>query len=224
MFFANSAPGPYDVRFRLLGVPVRISPVFWLAAVILGGDRNAEQALAWVGVVLVSVLVHEFGHAALQRAFGGRPEIVLYGFGGYAAATGVRETWWRNVLIALAGPAAGFALAGVVLTYLATAGAPASPLGRLLVDDLLFANVAWGVLNLAPIWPLDGGRVARELLTLALRPSTGVVASLALSAVVATGLAAWCFQQTGSVWNTALFAMLAYQSVETLQHDRASLR
>lgn len=218
----SAAPTPYDLRFPLLGFPVRISPAFWIVAVFLGGNQPPELALIWVIAVLISVLVHELGHALLQRAFGGQSEIVLYGFGGYASAIGVRESWWRNILIALAGPAAGFFLAGVVWVAVRFFGAPEALYGRAIVSDLLWINVAWGVLNLAPIWPLDGGRVARELLTLLMKPSTGIVASLVLSAVFAACLAGWSFSRTGSIWSTALFGLLAYQSYETLQQYRAS--
>ncbi|QDV75054.1 site-2 protease family protein [Botrimarina mediterranea] len=222
MLFTSAAPGPYDVRFSLLGVPVRIAPVFWIVALFLGGGRPPEFAIVWVVAVVVSILVHELGHAVLQRAFGGQPEIVLYAFGGYASAYGVRESWWRNILIALAGPFAGFFLAALVWGYVELAGEPEARLARVFVGDMLFINIVWGVLNLFPIWPLDGGRVAREVLTLLMKPSTGIVVSLAISAVVAAGLALWCWVETQSIWNTALFGLLAYQSYETMQQYRAS--
>jgi stage IV sporulation protein FB len=222
MLFTSAAPGPYDLRFSLLGFPVRISPVFWIVALFLSGGGTPQEAIVVVAAILISILVHELGHALLQRAFGGRPEIVLYAFGGYASAYGVRESWWRNILIALAGPFAGFFLAGLVWGYVQLAGEPEAPLAYLFVNAMLWINVVWGVLNLFPIWPLDGGRVAREVLTLLMKPSTGIVVSLAISAVVAAGLAAWCYVATKSIWNTALFGILAYQSYETMQQYRAS--
>lgn len=218
----NAGPTSYDVRFSLFGIPVRISPIFWIAALLLGGDQRPETAAVWVGAVLVSILVHEFGHAILQQFFGGRSEIVLYAFGGYASATGVRDSWWRQILIALAGPAAGFVLAGLVYGAVSLFGEPEAFLARVLVGDLLWINIAWGVLNLAPIWPLDGGHVARELLTRFLPPSKGIAISLALSALCGAAIAAYAYATTRSLWNTALFGMLAYQSFETLQQYRAS--
>lgn len=222
MLFTSAAPGPYDLRFSLLGFPVRITPVFWVVALFLSGGGTPQDAIVVVAAILISILVHELGHAVLQRAFGGQPEIVLYAFGGYASAYGVRESWWRNILIALAGPFAGFFLAGLVWGYVQLAGDPEAPMARVFVSAMLWINIVWGVLNLFPIWPLDGGRVAREVLTLLMKPSTGIVVSLAISAVVAAGLALWCWVETQSVWNTALFGMLAYQSYETMQQYRAS--
>jgi stage IV sporulation protein FB len=222
MLFTSAAPGPYDLRFSLLGFPVRITPVFWVVALFLSGGGTPQDAIVVVAAILISILVHELGHAVLQRAFGGQPEIVLYAFGGYASAYGVRESWWRNILISLAGPFAGFFLAGLVWGYVHLAGEPEAPMARVFVTAMLWINIVWGVLNLLPIWPLDGGRVSREVLTLLMKPATGIVVSLAISAVVAAGLALWCWVQTQSVWNTALFGMLAYQSYETMQQYRAS--
>ena len=42
----------------------------------------------------------------------------------------------------------------------------ASDLANHVVADLLQINILWGLINLLPIYPLDGGRVARELFTL----------------------------------------------------------
>ena len=57
-----------------------------------------------------------------------------------------------------------------------------------LVSALLQTNILWGVINLFPIQPLDGGRVARELLVRA-NPVHGERNSLVLSLVAAVCLA-----------------------------------
>lgn len=222
MLFASSAPSPYDLNFQLFGFPVRITPFFWGMALLLGCNYPLEGALVFVAAVLVSVLVHELGHAFVQRAFGGRPSITLYAFGGLASAPGVRDGWWRQVLVSLAGPIAGFFLAGVVWLLLARFGTPNAPLGAFFLDALLLINIAWGVINLAPIWPLDGGRVARELLTVLMPPATGIRVSLWVSMLCAAAVGGVLFYFTRSLWNAALFGMLAYQSYETLQQYRAS--
>lgn len=54
---------PYDLRFQLLGMPVRVHPLFWLVAAMLGWrNENIPLVLIWVGCVFVSILVHEYGH------------------------------------------------------------------------------------------------------------------------------------------------------------------
>ena len=61
---------PYDLRFRLLGIPVRIHPMFWLIMALLGWEnRNLGAVLLWVACALVSILVHEFGHGLMSKAY-----------------------------------------------------------------------------------------------------------------------------------------------------------
>lgn len=213
---ADSSPTPYDVRFRLFGVPVRILPMFWVIAFLLGGYGEVGPALAWMLAVLLSVLVHELGHALLQRAFGGAPSIVLHGFGGVAFAPGVNQSPWRNIFVSLAGPIAGFALAAIAYAVDRAPGVPQERLVLLFIAHLKWINVAWSVLNLAPIWPLDGGQIARELLTLIMPVFRGIVASLLLSIVVAVTLGGWLAWSTRSTWNAALFALLAVQNYQAL--------
>jgi membrane-associated protease RseP (regulator of RpoE activity) len=209
------SPTPYDLRFSLLGFPVRVHPGFWIGALILGQGSGAQEpvlAAVWVACVFVSVLVHELGHAFLQRAYGGRAEVTLYAFGGLSSAVGVRQSPWRNILIALAGPMAGFALAGLVYLVARFGGPIDHPLAWRAIGYLLFANIAWGLLNLAPILPLDGGCVARELAGLVFGADRGLFATLVVSMIAAAGLAVWLYLNTGSYWNAALFALLGYDN------------
>lgn len=222
MLLTSAAPTPYDVRFRLFGFPVRISPVFWVIALFLGGAAPPSQALVWVLAVLVSILVHELGHAFLQRAFGGRPEITLYAFGGMSSAYNVRDVWWSNVLIALAGPAAGLVLYSAVAASVNFFGFPEARLGEGFVRSLALINWWWSLLNLAPIWPLDGGHVARELLVRFMKPANGIVVSLWLSVACAAVFVVFFGVMPRSIWNIALFGLLGYQSYEALAAYRAA--
>ena len=77
---------PYDLNFSLLGIPVRVHPFFWLVALMLNyrlGD--VASVLTWIAAVFLAILVHELGHASVMRAYGFRPWITLYGFGGLAS-------------------------------------------------------------------------------------------------------------------------------------------
>ncbi|MEM1305575.1 MAG: M50 family metallopeptidase, partial [Planctomycetota bacterium] len=117
MPLGDPTPTSYDVNFRVLGFPVRVHPLFWVVALLLSQGATGGLpvlVLIWVVVMFVSILVHELGHAVLQQWFGGRPRIVLYGMGGLAISQGPPVSAWRQVAIALAGPLAGFLLAGVV--------------------------------------------------------------------------------------------------------------
>jgi stage IV sporulation protein FB len=156
-------------QFSLLRFPVRVHWTFGLMALFIGGGfrvRGPEDwppVLAAVGVIFVSILVHELGHALAGRRFGARPAILLHSMGGLCYLPGGRFSRGQNILVSLAGPAAGFLLAAltVVLLY---GLAPTDRLVRYAFLVSLYVNVVWTLLNLLPILPLDGGQVFRDLL------------------------------------------------------------
>jgi len=221
--FADPTPTQADINFRLFGFPVRIHPFFWVIALLLAPLKEPANVLIWAIAMLVSILIHELGHAFVQRLYGGRSRIVLYGFGGLAISEGVRITPWRQVAISLAGPAAGFVLAGA--TWLVAQQSAAVPDAvKLLLGFLLLINIFWGIFNLLPIYPLDGGQVARELLTLFMRPEAGIVVSLWLSIACCAAAGAWLWFATQSLWNLILMAALAFNNYQTLEAYRRHYR
>ena len=50
----GAAETPYDLRFRLLGIPVRIHPMFWLVSAVLGWQDHDLAAVFWVACIFVS--------------------------------------------------------------------------------------------------------------------------------------------------------------------------
>jgi Zn-dependent protease len=83
---------------------------------------------------------------------------------------------------------------------------------------LLQLNIYWGLINLLPVYPLDGGQIARELLLMA-DSRKGIRRSLVLSigtgAVVAVGVLV--LQRGEGIFLAVMFAMLAYSSFMTLK-------
>ena len=221
--FADPTPTQADLSFNLFGFPVRIHPFFWLVAILLAPLKEPANVLLWAIAMLISIIVHELGHALVQRLYGGRAHIVLYGFGGLAIAEGVRITPWRQVAISIAGPAAGFLLAGITwLVRQQSATAPEAM--QLFLLFMLWINIFWSIFNLLPIYPLDGGQVSRELLTLYLRPELGIVVSLWLSIATCGVAAAWLWYASPILWNLILMAALAFNNYQTLEAYRRHYR
>lgn len=241
MFFAEPPPTQYDIRFSVAGVPVRVHPLFWLMTVILMATQNPRPVvvLIWTAAVFVSILVHELGHAAMIRYFGWRPHVVLYSFGGLAVYEPTYRRTWPQVAIAFAGPAAGFLLAALVVLCVVLAGHPAHldlsdifsvpvrfdslfrslPKLNLFIEFMLYVNFFWGVLNLLPIFPLDGGQITQEVLR-HLNPSDGLRQSLIISIVAALGMAVIMYAKRGDLWAAILFGYLAYVNYQVLaQYD-----
>jgi Zn-dependent protease len=231
-----SEPGrtPYDLNFSLLGIPVRVHPMFWLVGVLLGanGSPKPQQLILWVVTVFVSILVHEMGHALAARAYGWEPWITLHSFGGLASYRPTYHDSRSRILISLAGPVAGFLLAGLVLVLIAASGHrmelawPGALLPvrfefyqndavNWLIIDMLYVNVFWGLANLLPIYPLDGGQIAQELFQLA-NPRDGVRQSLWLSVFVAAGLAIVVAVRWHDTFLAIFFGYLAYSSYMTI--------
>jgi stage IV sporulation protein FB len=186
----------YDLRWWMFGTHVRVHPLFWLMSLILGYDVTIRAGigyvLAWVGCVFVSVLLHEFGHVWMGRLFGSPGHIVLYSFGGLAIGSSLLTPRWQRILVSFAGPLIQFALLAAIW-FGKDWILPALPLRwrtpAVLVWLMLFEiNLLWPLLNLLPIWPLDGGKICREACQ-AVMPAQGTTFSLGISMVVSGFLA-----------------------------------
>jgi stage IV sporulation protein FB len=164
----------FDLHGLLFGVPIRIQPLFWVSSALLGIRYYSDPEgggvgyfAFWMLAALGSVLLHEYGHVLVGRFFGLRGGIVLGGLGGQTTGLDTLPRRWQRVIVLLAGPlvqllilAGLWAITAVpfpeALGGWATAVATAvAMVGRL--------NAYWALLNLLPLWPLDGGRIACEL-------------------------------------------------------------
>lgn len=218
MLLGEPERSSFDLKFPLGPIPVRISPWFWGIAALLGLRLPGQLIPIWVACVFVGVLVHELGHALTARAFGARDvHIVLYGMGGLSIGTH-RLPRWQRVLELFAGPGAGFALFGALYAGTSALGG-LERVGNLhaavAIEFLMTICLFWGVINLLPVHPLDGGQIARELLT-KVRPRDGLRLSLQLSLVIAAGVAGYALYSR-ELFGAFLFGSLAYSSWQALQ-------
>jgi stage IV sporulation protein FB len=230
MFF-EPAPTPWDLKWRMLGTSVRVHPFFWLVTAVLGWSAYADPKAGgslrdlglWIACVFVSILLHEFGHIWMGRLFGRRGHIVLYSFGGLAIGSSDLPSRWQRIAVSLAGPGIQFALYGVL--WAAGPHDRAGERGLLLSGwygtaylQLLRINWYWPLLNLLPIWPLDGGRVSRDLLEW-ISPRRGFSVALWLSVLIAAGLAVYFFHEV-QYYTAFMFAWLAFGSFQAAQQLR----
>lgn len=166
-------PGGFQVG-RIFGFPLRLTiSWFFLAAIIiaiysetLGESLNltgAARYLAGAGFVaglLLSVLLHELGHALTARRFGiGVRGITLDLLGGYTEFDRDSPRPGVELATALAGPAVsgllgiGCLVAAILL--------PNGTIADKVALQLAVANLIVAVYNALPGWPLDGGRALR---------------------------------------------------------------
>lgn len=229
VLFVDPPRTQFDLNFSLLGIPVRVHPLFWLVCLVLGGDRDVGNALRWVGVVFVSILVHEMGHALVARNYGANPWITLYGFGGLASYRGARTDTKSSIAITLAGPMAGFLFAGAIVAviiatrhqfeffdFLIGSGDPIENYNvRNVIFQLLFVNLFWGLVNLLPVFPLDGGQISMELFQV-VNPREGAAQALWLSVIVGATIAAASFILLQDYFLALFFGYMAYNSYALL--------
>lgn len=242
MSWGEPSRSPYDLNFSLIGIPVRVHPMFWLVTLLLGmNSPTLAFLLVWIAAVFVSILIHELGHALAMRAYGFYPWITLHGLGGltsHAPGGSYRAAGYSSlgqIAITAAGPVAGFLFAAVLVVLLRVTGHPVAivwlvnfiPFPQLLdivgsqaltmfIHNLLFISVLWGVVNLLPVYPLDGGQISREVF-LRINPREGIRISLMLSIVAAAGMAIFAITQWQSLYTALFFAYLAYSSYVALQ-------
>jgi stage IV sporulation protein FB len=201
------------VRFTFLSVPVIIRFSFFITAIIIGATYLAHPLYFCIrlAALFFSVLLHEFGHALGFGLFGHKAAIELYGFGGVTSAKSTVRPW-QDILISLAGPLAGFLLGGGVL--LLRPIYPDQEHFNVLVSDLILFNIGWGLFNLLPILPLDGGRIMSAGLTYLLGNKANLATHIVSSffAVAALGLAMYM----RSLWVALLAAFFLLSNFQAL--------
>ncbi len=161
---------------RPFGIPVYISPYWFLVAAVLvaiysnsntllastvqGSVPRYLVAVAFVVLLYASVLIHELSHSLVAIRFG-LPvrRILLYPLGGFSEIEQEPPTPGKEFLVSIAGPAMSLLLAGIgfgIDLLFSPHGIP-----RALFDRLIFANLVVAIFNMLPGLPLDGGRVLR---------------------------------------------------------------
>lgn len=173
--------------FRIGSIPIYLDATFLLVPLFLISllqqaplSTSAPAFAAIVFGVFFSILFHELGHAALARLFRVPVgEILVGGFYGYARMLGAPRTTAQNIVILVAGPLANAALFVVLWTYLGTPEVSSQGYFRYAarpgwMDEtpwlahaavtLARINLAMAIFNLLPAFPLDGGRIYRDVI------------------------------------------------------------
>jgi Zn-dependent protease len=157
-------------------VPLFLFGILQQAPLAIAGPAFA----AIIAGVFLSILLHEIGHATVARLLGVRVgEILVGGFYGYARMLDAPRSTAANVAILFAGPLANGLL---FLGFWSLLGYPEiSARGyfsqiepsQWIADrvwllraalTLTLVNLAMLIFNLLPAFPLDGGRIYRDLI------------------------------------------------------------
>jgi Zn-dependent protease len=211
---------------RIAGIPIYLDMMFVLVLLVFtypyftsGSTQAMSAGFVIIVGLLLSILLHELGHAFAGRLFRAHvSHIELTGLGGLAhfERTLPRSVFARSVIY-LAGPAVNLGLwLGLDWLVVEAAGAGKGILAQPLAV-LAWANLVLMVFNLLPAYPLDGGQTLDAWLGAVLGPvwSVRIVASLGL--VCAAGLVYLAFPRSIFLLLVALFlAMANWQKLQSL--------
>ncbi len=205
---------------KLLGIPLSLDPSFALVlplfAWLIGSQVPAyAELLATLGLqvdgealsrglvpyllgltaalgLFMSVLIHELGHALTARLYGVQTRgITLWFLGGVAQLEDMPRQRGAEAIVAIVGPITSAALGALLGTVLGNVEMGSG--ATFVVAYLAITNVALALFNLLPALPLDGGRVLRSLLALALPRQRATAVAGGVSQVLAIGLGVFGF-------------------------------
>ena len=168
--------------FTLFGFEVKLDLSWLLLALLISWSLGAgwfparypdlsNTVYAWMGVsvavgVFFSIVFHEFSHSMVARHYGMPIRgITLFIFGGVAEMESEPPDPKAEFLMAIAGPISSFLLAALLWAAAAVAQGSAWPQPVIgVLSTLAVINLTVAIFNLAPAFPLDGGRVLRAAL------------------------------------------------------------
>jgi stage IV sporulation protein FB len=183
-------------------------------------EHGIQYALIWIPVLFLSVLIHELAHAGMIAILGfGSSHVILGGMGG-VTINQRRARPWQDLLISLAGPGSSF-----VLMFLSLWLFYSFPLFRedrmlaVLMPLLAIANKWWGLFNLVPVPPLDGGHATRDFFRMFLSERNAFLIAVWIAILGGGAIAVWAFAK--GVFFAALYiAWFAYLSFQRWQYFR----
>ena len=239
---------------RIFGISVGVSYSWFIILVIVSyivyGQLSLELprwgtgplvGLAGATGILFfgSILAHELAHSLVATRSGVPVRgITLFLLGGVSHISREARRPWGEFIIAVVGPLLSLAIGGIMLAV-ALYAAPVLPRGPLrdgliVVSFLIgWTNLALGVFNLLPGYPLDGGRVLRAAIwgltgNYWLSTTIAIFLGQALAVVMSLGSVVF-FLRTGNLLHlwpilVGAFIFLAASSAKSTARDRRQLR
>ncbi len=201
-----------------------------LPALMYGGDiLSALESVAFILVLFLCVVLHEYGHALAARRYGIKTQdITLLPIGGVARLERMPEKPWQEFVVAAAGPAVNVAIAAILFVILFFAGMTIPSLGfdtgnESFLERLLLINVGLVLFNLIPAFPMDGGRILRAILAARMDYAQATKYAALLGQGIAVLFAIGGFFVNPLLVVTALFIFMGAQGESQMAQQRSKL-
>lgn len=153
------------MNFTFLKIPLYIHPSFWILVLLFSGiiESQSIASFFYIFIIFISLIVHEYGHGLTALYFGASPKIELHAFGGTTYHNN-NLTKKQDFLITLAGPLFESLLIIIPFYFLKF-----HIFHHYYINYFLYLtykiNLFWCLVNLIPLYPLDGGKLCKYLLS-----------------------------------------------------------
>lgn len=185
-------------------------------------ELGIHYALLWIPILFVSVLIHELAHAAAIGVFGfGSSHVILGGMGG-VTINQRRARPWQDLIISVAGPASSFLLWFVAKwIHHNVALAQTDRMLDELLPRLALANVFWGIFNLIPVPPLDGGHATRDFFRMFLTERNAFIIAIWIAIIVGSAVALVSLLVLKQIFISLYIAWFVYMAVQQWQYFKS---
>ena len=185
----------HTFAFRYFGQPSSIV-LYWMGGLAIPNHASWNARRSRVDSPNSQIVISGAGPAA-GLAAGGLMVLLVYAIGG--------SFQWEFVGV--------FPLASVIAPQ--QANSFDNPALMLFLEAGIYLSFFWNILNLLPVWPLDGGQISRAIF-LKSRSQNGIQQSLMLSCGVAVLITVWSIQRGGVGFTTIFFGLMAFESYNLL--------
>jgi Zn-dependent protease len=223
--------------FRLAGVDLFLHWSWFVVAVIeIERQKGRYTSITWSALeylaLFLLVLLHEFGHALACRQVGGTADrIVLWPLGGVAYVHPPQRpgaTLWSIaagplVNVALL-PVLGVSVPGVPILFgWLLEWARSMPNTYTLIASISIINTGLLILNVLPIYPLDGGQILRSLLWFMMGRARSLMTATILGLLGIAGFLVLALK-SHSFWSWAISGFMLLNCWDGLRHAQVLLR
>jgi Zn-dependent protease len=166
-----------NTGLKVFGIPIYIgiggiflvALLLWDFGSVVGTELQMDGTSKFICAtilmltVVLSIFLHEVGHAFSHKRFGGEvTRIQITFFGGVAYLNSVGRSPLERIVTSAAGPAVNIALLIGLLPFMGNL--EHNPNANFIVHELVRINLILAVFNLIPIPPLDGGHIAQAII------------------------------------------------------------
>ncbi|HEX8408781.1 MAG TPA: M50 family metallopeptidase [Thermoanaerobaculia bacterium] len=209
------------------GTSIDIEPNFIILIIFFvvmnyNPELGIHYALLWIPILFVSVLIHELAHAAAIGVFGfGSSHIILGGMGG-VTINQRRARPWQDLIISVAGPASSFLLWWLAIAISQNVAlAQTDRMLAALLPRLAAANVFWGIFNLIPVPPLDGGHATRDFFRMFLTERNAFIIAIWIAIIVGSAVALVSLLVLKQIFISLYIAWFVYMAVQQWQYFKS---